>query len=110
MATGEDARLGLDRSVRRVALAGGLRPIGGGGVLSAGRREPIDERMLGREDHVGRAEEGIRTGRVDADHIPAGVSDRCEARRSHVAWVPIIDEEIGPRLPRCDRPSCAASP
>ena len=43
------------------------------GVLLGGRGELADERMLGRDDHVGRAVKGVRTGREDGQRVGVAV-------------------------------------
>ena len=67
----------LARSVRsRSLLRRGLRAIVGDAGVCSARREPIDQRVLGGEHHVGRAEESIGAGREDPDDVVVGDSER----------------------------------
>ena len=50
-------------------MRGGLLAVGRDGLPLLGRGEAVDERVLGGEHHVGRAEERVGPGRVDADHV-----------------------------------------
>ena len=63
----------LARSVRsRSLLRGRLLAIGLHRVGLLGRGEPLDERMLRRDHHVGGAEERVGPGGVDPQHVASG--------------------------------------
>ena len=75
----EDA-LPRRRNLREVVAEVGTGPVGG--------HDRVDERMLGREHHVGGAEEGVRARREDRDDVLV-VLDREVDRRTGAAPDPV---------------------
>ena len=57
-------------------------------------REPVDQRMLGRQHHVGCAEERVGPGREDADHVGAGVLGPDARAPAGLRPVAGVDREI----------------
>ena len=79
--TGEDAGF-FARGVLAVALGFGADGFGvfvhGGALFRCG--DLRDERMLGREHHVGRTEQGVGAGRVDGDFFPDAIEREIHER------------------------------
>ena len=71
---GEDAGLLLGQvGAVQVALAGRLLAVRPDRRGLLGRGEPLDQRMLRRDHHVGGAEERVGPGGVDPQHVVAGL-------------------------------------
>ena len=75
---GELARLLLRRLAAHDVLLGGARAILRDDALLLRRRDRVDQRMLGREDQVGRPEDGVGARREDLDHGLVDARLRCD--------------------------------
>jgi hypothetical protein len=91
-AAGEDAALFLRQvGALEVGLRGARLAIRFDGVLLLRGHDLVDERMLGREDHVGRAEEGVGPRREDGDLL---TSDGEIHLRSLASSDPVFLEQL----------------
>ncbi len=78
-----------------VAFGGGLLAVGGDGLALGGRGERVGERMLGRDDHEGGAEEGVGAGGENLEVAEGGVFEGEEDLRAFAAADPGLLHALG---------------